>query len=545
MTLSRRALLISIVLVGILSSAVQAQDSLRAVIDKHIEAAWKEHNVTPSPLAGDAEFLRRVSLDLVGQIPSYDQLTAFVADKSPNKRQEVVDRLLAEPRFASHQAQVWDLAYFGRAEGSLLRERPGFLKWMEKQFADNVPYDQWARALLKAEGSTYNDGTSLLLAKTARDPLDTTVSITRLFLGMQLQCARCHDHPYDDFTQRDFYGVAAFYTRVEPVSMGSKDGIYDYVIGEKNTGELMFTGAAADQKPGDEGQPITPKFLFGDELQEPAPPKDVNDPRNFPNNKLPPQPAFSRKNALADWITKADNPYFAKAVANRVWGQFMGRGLAHPVDNLSEDNPASHPELLEELGKQMVAHDFDLKWYIREIVNTRAYQRSALGESTETVAPWYERGRIRPLAAEELFDSIAVALDLEGAIQADKKGGEAMQKDLDNIRRNVIRTFGEPLNGTGMYQGNMFENLFLNNDGYFDFALRRRTGNLLDQVLASEADVSERIDLMFQHILSRKANPAEQERFATYVKQEDGKQDDLWYEAIWVLLASPEFRFNH
>jgi hypothetical protein len=240
------------------------------VIDAEVQAAWKREKITPAGRADDATFLRRVYLDLAGTLPTAEEAREFLQDADPNKRALLIDRLLDDPRFAGHQADVWDLVLFGRNPPGLEApgSRDGFRKWLAGKFARNEPYDRWVRDLFLAE----QEGSELFYVQFRNRPEDATVAVTRTFLGTQLQCARCHDHPFAEWTQRDFYGMAAFFTRLVVLD-GTQRGKRRYRIAEKSTGEVLFTGAAKDQKPGQKGEPVRTKFLGGPVLDEPPPPR--------------------------------------------------------------------------------------------------------------------------------------------------------------------------------------------------------------------------------------------------------------------------------
>jgi hypothetical protein len=501
---------------------------LREFIDAEIRAAWQQANITPAARADDATFLRRVYLDLVGDIPTHEEAQRFLADTDPHKRNKLIDRLLADPRFAVEQAHVWDLMLFGRNPPGYdaTRRRETFKKWLTDQFAKNVPYDRWVRTLLQGE----EDGTELYHVMFRSAPEDATVAVTRAFLGTQLQCARCHDHPYESWTQRDFYGMAAFFVRLVVVD-GSANGKPKVTIGEKSTGEVLFTGSVKEQKPGQKGSPVRPKFLGGAELDEPAMPKGFKEP---PQGKgPPPRPAFSRKAKLAEWLTAADNPYFARAVANRVWAQYMGRGLVHPVDDLGSRKP-SHPALLDALTRAMVEHQFDLKYIIRELVSSEAYQVGDKGQAKDALPVWFERARVRPLSAEELMTALRTATgpDAYGA------------KSIADNREYFVRYFGEPTNGQGEFQGSMAEHLFLNNAGQLRALCQPRKGNLADTLVTSKASWDEKVDRMFLSVLSRPPRTEERQRFVQHLTSDARATPALVEEAIWVLVSCSEFRFN-
>ena len=532
-----------------------AAPPLRAVVDQHIQQRWTAEKLQPAERADDAEFLRRVYLDLIGTIPTIAEARAFLENPSENKRGELVDDLLARPAFAAHQAEVWDQVLFGRnPPGFGTDKREGFVRFLRDQFEQNRSYQAWARDILRAEGTTVDDGAPMFYVQYKDHPEDATEAITQKFLGVQLQCARCHDHPFESWSQRDFYGMAAFFARLRVVNVGKKDNLNNYSIGETDKGEVLFTGPAADQEVGKKGEPIAPQFLGGELLEEPELPQDAKLVEKFPSGKAPAKPHFSRKDQLAEWITGDDNPYFARAVANRVWAQFMGRGFVHPVDNMSESNTPSHPELLSELARQLVEHDFDLKWYMRELVNSETYQLSSVGTATDledealTANPThFQRANTRPLSAEELIDSWKVAIGYD-EIQKAAEGSKS-KPNQDRYAPlgsgYLLRFFGQPNNGVGDFQGGMHEHLYFNNGGISKL-LSVSKGGLYSRLWESEDPLEARVEELYMAILSRPPTAAELERFTAYLDTDDkGRQRGLWGEAIWTLLTCSEFRFNH
>lgn len=525
--------------------AASAGEPLRNAIDAQISQAWKQKKIKPAPPCDDATFLRRVRLDLTGVISSYEETVKFLADNSPDKRAKLVDRLLADPLFAQYQADVWDLVLFGRNPASNeVRQRDAFQNWLKKQFATNRPYDQWVKEILLARGDTAGDGPPTFYLQYRRRPEDLAMAVSRRFLGIQLQCARCHDHPFESWKQTDFYGFAAFFARLQPVSMGRKNGVTNYVIGEKRTGEVLFTGPASEQRPGQKGKPVPAKFLGGAVLKEPQMPKNFREKR-FPSNKVPPKPDFSRKVKIAAWVVSPQNPYFARAVANRVWAQFLGRGLVHPVDNMSPSNKPSHPELLNQLTQQLRAHKYDLKWYIRELCNSRTYQLAGTGAVTDARPQWFERARVRPLSAEELAASWRIATGYDAVMKSKKSSRR--RRNSDNrfaplTGGYMLRFFGTPSDGVGNFQGGLHEHLYLNNGELYRL-LTREKGGLLHTLLNSKDDWPKRIDRLYLSVLNRRPSDTERDRFVAHIKS--GNPSDRLPEALWVLMTSAEFRFNH
>jgi hypothetical protein len=522
------------------TSAVADDRPLRETIDAEVSTAWDKQQLKPAAASNDAEFLRRIYLDLVGVIPTYDETVAFLADSATDKRAKLIDKLLEDPRYAQHQADLWDLILFGRnPPGYNTDRRDGIQRWLREQFAANRPYDEWVRELLKAEGNSVEQGPPLYFAQYRNQPEDLNEVVTQTFLGVQLQCARCHDHPFEPWKQVEFYGMAAFFARLQVVDLGEKDKLPMMAIGEKSTGDVLFTGPAKNQQPGKKGDPVKPKFLLGAELEEPPLPEGFKEPER--KGKEPPQPpVFSRKDQLADWITKADNPFFARAIANRIWAQYLGRGIVHPVDNMSPSNEPSHPELLDALTKWLVEHRFDLKAYTRELVNSRAYQLASASESGEPYPLWFQHARTRPLSAEELIESwrVATGYAVWEANREDKKK-EGRYRPLDGY---MLRFFGQPNNGVGDFQGGVAEHLYLNN-GPVGNLIVSGPGTLIESLSKKETAVEERIDRLFLQMLSRPPSAEERTKLAELISAGDDP-DERWRDAVWALITCSEFRFN-
>ncbi|MBM3980028.1 MAG: DUF1549 domain-containing protein [Planctomycetes bacterium] len=514
------------------SPFARADEPLRAVIDRELSAEWKKQNVAPAAKSTDAEFLRRVYLDLVGTSPTYDETTKFLADPDNKKREKLIDTLIADPRFASAQADTWDLVLFGRHPGNFSEtyRRPAFKAWLTKQLAAEAGFDTFVKNLLLAE----QPGSETFYLQFRGAPDDANIAVSRVFLGTQLQCAKCHDHPYDVWTQKDFYGMSGFFVRLVVQDAPGMGNMRVYSIGERGSGEVLFAGNAKELKPGQKGDPIKPKFLGGDTLAEPALPKDYKEPPYPKSGEKLPKPAFSRKEKLAAWVTAADNPYFAKAIANRVWAQLMGRGIVHPVDDFHKENQPSHPALLKALADGFAAKKFDLRHLIREIANSDAYQLSGVGPSKEALPKNFERARVRALSAEEIVATLHTAT----ATPTNPKNPNG-----DNWEY-FLRAFGEPSNGLGEFQGSLSEHLFWNNSHQIRGFVQRKKGNLTDQVLTSKEPWEKRVELMYMTVLGRPPKPKEVEAFVSYIKREP-KPDAAVEDAIWVLITSSEFRFNH
>ncbi|MBI3821882.1 MAG: DUF1549 domain-containing protein [Planctomycetes bacterium] len=519
------------------SSLSFAQEKpLRQIIDAEIKAGWQKEKIAPAVRSTDAVFLRRVYLDLSGGVPTYDETTAFLKDGDSAKRAKVIDKLLADPRYATQQAHFWDLVLFGRHPQNIFdtRKHDGFTKWMAGEFAKNTPYDKLVQKILTAD----EEGAEMFYVQYRNAPEEAATAVARLFLGTQLQCARCHDHPFENWTQKDFFGMAGFFVRLVIADNGGPEGKRKYKISEKSTGDVLFAGSVKDLKPGQKGDPVKPRFLGSKEdLKEPATPKDFKDPVVKGFMALP-KPAFSRKEKLVEWVAAKDNPYFAKAIANRIWSQYMGRGFVHPVDDLgSRERTPSHPELLKAIADGLVAHKYDLKWLMREILNSEAYQVGDAGPMKEALPELYERARVRPLSAEELMTAIGVATG---------HGEDWAKKSQNATVEYMLRYFGEPTDGQGHFQGSLAEHLFLNNAPQIRSACQQRKGNLADVILTSKDSPEMKVDRLFLSILNRPPTAIERERFVKHLTSGDAKMaPQLVEDAIWALIACSEFRFNH
>ncbi|MGE0605849.1 MAG: DUF1549 domain-containing protein [Pirellulales bacterium] len=515
---------------------------LRDQIDAAISNAWQQQQVVPAPPSADGEFLRRVYLDLLGSVPTYDETVAFLANETADKRSRLVDLLLEDPRYAQHQADIWDQTLFGRhPPGYGTDQRGGIQAWLRQQFAENIAYNTWVRALLRAEGNSVEQGPPVYWMQYSRQPEDASESVSQIFLGVQLQCARCHDHPFENWTQTDFYGLAAFLSRLEVVQVGTKDNLAMFAIGEKSSGDILFTGPAKDQQPGQQGEPVKPKFLLGDPLAEPPLPDDFKETR-FEANKPPPAPLFSRRDQLADWITQPDNPYFARAIANRLWAQYLGRGLIHPVDNMSPSRLASHPELLTTLTTSLVEHSFDLKWFVRELVNSQTYQLSSAGSTGEAQPLWFQHARTRPLSAEELVEAWRV---VSGYNQAESLAGKppATNRFQPLTGGYVLQFFGEPVTGAGDIQIGLAEHLYQNNGELGQF-LVERPGTLLAELASPDATWESRVDRLYFQILNRPAQADERQQLVELLSSGATPAEAL-RNVVWAMLTCGEFRFNH
>ncbi|MSV32971.1 MAG: DUF1549 domain-containing protein, partial [Bryobacterales bacterium] len=351
-------------------------------IDTHIDAKLQKLKIQPSGLTDDATFLRRVTLDLTGQLPTPDEVRSFLADATPTKlkRSKWIDKLIARPAYTDYWTVKWgDLLQSSR---KYLGEKGtfAFREWIRDSIATNKPYDKMARELLTSRGSSYEDPAGNYFRAT-REPKPTMEKTTQVFMGVRLVCAQCHDHPFERWTQNQYYQMSAFFSAV-----GLRPG---YEIGE----EIVFDQRADyDMKHPKDSRVVAPEFLVASTVPVPIPSDD------------------RRRDALAMWLASKQNPFFAKAIANRVFSYFFGRGIIDPVDDIRASNPAVNPALLDALTKDLTDHNFDIQYLMRTIANSRAYQAAITpNEWNDKDTDNFSHAAPRRVGAEALMDAVASA----------------------------------------------------------------------------------------------------------------------------------------
>ncbi|MBX6311917.1 MAG: DUF1549 domain-containing protein, partial [Isosphaeraceae bacterium] len=390
----------------------------RNFIDGLVWAKLQKLGITPSEPAGDATFQRRAYLDVIGRLPTPAETRAFLADPDPEKRARLVARLLERPEYADHWANKWL---------DLLRPNPyrvgikavlNLDGWVRDAFRRNLPYDQFVRAIVTAKGSTFRDGAAVVF-RDRREPEEVATMISQLFLGIRLECAKCHHHPFESWSQDDFYGFAAYFARIGRKGTGLSPPI-------SGSEEMVFTAKAGTVKHPLTGQVVPPKPLFG---SAPAADDPDTDPRAV----------------LADWMTTPENPYFARVIVNRVWADLMGRGIVDPVDDLRATNPPSNGPLLDALADDFRRSGFDLKHLIRTILNSHVYGLSS-EPSERNIADTrnFSRHYRQRLRAEVLLDAISDITEVPESFEAAPPGTRALAIWTHRTPSLFLDTFGRP-----------------------------------------------------------------------------------------------------
>lgn len=456
------------------SVPIQKIQSISDEIDRLVEAQLTAHDQKPNRLVDDATFQRRVYLDIIGRIPTYEEAKSFLASKDKDRRAKLIDRLLDSPGYVSHQYNFW--ADILRIKTRLQGGRPGqpYIEFVKDALSENRPYDEFVRELLTSEGHVLSPGggaTGYYLRDDGM-PEDNMANTVRVFLGTRIECAQCHDHPFDKWTQRDFFEMVAFNggmrTRSQPGGIGMSGGgsirpnqirkadvpndvkqIAQNLLKPLSYGAFgKGTGLARlpDSYQYDDGEPneiLTAKTLFEDEsIVHPTIPV-ARRTRRKPQRKrfanlIPGAKDINSRDVFADWMTSPDNPRFTLMIANRLWKNAMGLGLIEPVDDLTDESVASNEALLEYLTRQMIDLDYDMKQFSRAIFNSRTYQRESESVDIVDASTYHFPGPLlRRLSAEQLWDSFLVLAvpDLDGRVSVQNQLRDLSSEEVARIQQ--------------------------------------------------------------------------------------------------------------
>lgn len=540
--------------------------------DEMLLTEWSAHHIVPSPPADDYQFHRRASLDILGRLPSPEALRAFAADTDPQKHSKLIDGLLADPAYAAYWASYWEDILLKSDTRKNIVDRAAFRDWLVSQLQSNTPWSRMVHELIAAEGvntpggevrerllaaeesnstnkledNTHVNGAVNWLIQYGRSPEDIAGATSRLFLGVQIQCAQCHDHKTENWTTHQFQSLAAAFTRVRSARTEQPErGMMRAVelvnakkprLGPKAPKELRAIAA------------LEPKALDGTPLEGENP-----------------------RRALADWITSPSNPYFAKAIVNRIWAYFLGRGFFEPVDDQRPSNSIDAPNILNELASDFIAHAFDLKHLIRTVATSAAYRRGSSDEN----ALWSAFSP-RPLPTDVLFNSIIHATGLSPVV--DELAGEQAAAIRFRLRRGFHFAFDtDEQSKTTEYEGSISEVLLLQNGPLSQAAATAFKNTPFAELIASPKSDEEKIQILYWRTLSRPPRPEELARWKKFVSeaQEDGGGEDRGAQAgappkdpiarlrkrlgvvsrspkdrafedmAWALLNSTEFVTNH
>lgn len=527
----------------------QSADALHRQVDQLIVA---KAAAAKQPLAGpadDGEFLRRAWFDFAGTLPSAEETRKFLADKSADKRARLIEQLMAAPRFAEQMAEAFNIQLMERNS-----DNDEWRKYLTESFRANKPWDQMAREILgpdfkdeKTRGAGWF--ATRRLDKVGQQDTDypgLTRDAGRLFMGVDLQCCQCHKHlTVKDYKQVDFNGlfVAFQNTKLQPAG-----GDYKVAWLQEGlmTNKYEFVSVLSNVK-GATG----PRVPLGVEVEIPAfatkeelwvvPPD--------PKTRKPGVPKFSPLKELAARITSPENPLFARNIANRVWWQLMGRGLVEPLDLHNSENPPSHPELLDLLAKELVAHKFDLQWLVRELALTQTYQRASVLPAGAKAPPeeLFTVAKERPLAAEQLARAFLAATGEHERVVGGKgwEGIEGKKHTQKDFEKAFLTAFANAAKEPELaVNPTLRAALFLRNNDLVLWSLQKRKGNLLDRV-AVLTDAGQVADELYHAILSRPPVAEEKAEVAKYLTKHSANREKALGHYAWAMLSSMEFFTNH
>jgi hypothetical protein len=515
-------LLLTVLLVAIAPSVVSA-DNIDApvvqaaeTIDRLLQQSWDRQQIQPTPTSNDAEFCRRVWLDLAGVAPPVSQLRAFLADTDSDntdsdnadsdKRHRLVARLLDSSQYANHMAARWNevlLPPDAQTQQQQQQNVTALHEWLRDQFRENVRYDYLVGGFLTAGGAG-NSGPAIFYTSYGLEPEKLAAATSRIFMGIQLQCAQCHDHPFDRWTQEDFWHYAAFFSQLEQTDMGQNSIIED--------------------RPGREVTlPDTDQVML---------------PR-YPGVSDPPEqdPGDMRRRQLTIWMASRDNPYFVRAAVNRVWAHLFGRGIVDPVDAMDRDNRPSHPELLDFLAGYFVEQRFDLRTLYATLCRTRAYGRSS-GSTAGQRPPQesFAAMTVKTLTAEQFYDS------MQQNIYRNHGGSSTERMSSDAARRQFLNRMRATGSSPRDYPHGVVQALGMMNGPEINLATHSGQIGLLTALQAPLFHDSDRVETLFLATLSRQPRPEEASRFADHLASAATPQERraALSDLLWVLLNTAE-----
>ncbi|MGJ8643519.1 MAG: PSD1 and planctomycete cytochrome C domain-containing protein [Luteolibacter sp.] len=491
-------------------------------IDEHIAEKLNKLRIVPSGIASDEAFLRRAFLDIIGLPPTLEDREKFLADASPDKRNKLVDELIDREEFTEMWVMKWaelmQIRTIGNGANSVsYKAALNYHGWLRERIAANMPFNQLVNELLSASGGTFsNPATNFFQME--NDTLKLTENVAQVFMGTRIQCAQCHNHPFDRWTMDDYYSFASFFSQVKrkPAEDPRERVVFDA------NGEMQHPVTK---------QNMVPKFLGGrtPEISQ----------------------GETRREVLADWLASPENPWFAANVANIFWDHFMGVGIVHPVDDVRVSNPPSNPELLDALAAKFVEYDYDMRRLVRDICTSRTYQLSTETNATnEADTRNFSKAMIRRVRAEVLLDSISQVTRTEEKYKGLPKGARAVQIADGNTTNYFLKTFGRASRATVCscevkMEPNLSQALHLINGD--TVSQRIKNGKIIPDMMSQKKQPAEIIDNLYLRTLSRLPTDSEKKKLVTAVaegKDQNGKKEIL-EDIFWALLNSKEFIFNH
>ncbi len=490
-------------------------------IDKHVHEKLHKLRIIPSEICSDEVFVRRVFLDIIGLLPSEPELQAFISDQNPKKREALVDQLLERKDFTELWVMKWAELLQIRTTGNngndvTYKSALLWYEWLRGQIANNRPFNQIVRDLLSATGGSY-DSPATNFFKAEQDIKKMTENVAQVFMGTRIQCAQCHNHPFDRWTMDDYYGFASFFTQVKRKR------------GEDPTDMIIFDG--------------------GGEIQHPV--TKINATPTYLGGGLAEVKGKTRRTAMAEWLTEPGNPWFARNAANIMWSHFFGIGIVDPVDDVRISNPATNPALLEALGQKFTEYNFDMKRLVRDICTSRTYQLSTkANETNATDLTNFSKSRIRRLRAEVLLDTLAQVTDTPNKFKGLPLGSRAVNIADGNTSTYFLTTFGRATRKTVCscevkMEPNLSQALHLLNGDSVSNRITR--GRVVNKMLEAKMTPEDVVKSLYRKTVARNPNDAELSKLNNALAgAADANETGLILEDVfWALLNSKEYLFNH
>ncbi len=493
-------------------------------VDKHVFSKLKMLNILPSDLCTDQEFIRRAYLDLCGVLPTPVEVSRFMGSKEANKRAKLIDELLERPEYADFFTLKWSDVFRSTRKTIQVKGTHVFQKWMRNHVTQNTGFDKVVYEVITSGGSTFSSPAANYY-RISRDPTTLAETTAQLFFGIRMQCAKCHNHPFERWTQDDYYSMAAFFSRVkyrtDPVDGGDpkkKDGA-EYVYVER-AGEVI--------------QPRTSKI---------APPK-------FMGGAIPEiAPGRDRRESLGKWMSSPTNPFVPKSIVNRVWFHVMGRGIVDPVDDFRDSNPSANDALLDDLAKDFVAKGWDVKHLIRTIMVSRTYQLSAMtNDFNKDDNKYFSHAVTKLLTAEQLFDALCQVTEVPEKFAGMPMGTRAVQLPDGEVNHPFLKTFGQPARELACEceresDSNLAQALQLINGPAVNDRLRN-VNNRIGKLVAAKKTDKEILGDLFLTTLSRTPTETEESAMLGHVSSAMDRRR-AWEDVHWALINSKEFLFRH
>jgi hypothetical protein len=484
-------------------------------VDELVGAKLNTIRILPSELCSDEEFLRRVTIDISGTLPTEEEYLAFMADAAADKRAKLIDILLERKEFSEIWAMKWaELLMIKTTNQVSTKSAFLYASWLTDKIANNEPLDQMVRELLSASGGTFKEPATNYY-QIERDTLKTAENVAQVFMGIRTQCAQCHNHPFDRWTMDDYYSFAAFFSQI---GRKQSEDYREIIVFNSGGGEVAHPVG---------GRRMPPKFLGGE---------------------APDVAGKDRRQVLAQWLTSTDNPYFATSVANRVWAHFFGKGIVEPVDDVRVSNPASNPELFKTLGDKLIEYKYDFKSLVRDICNSQTYQRSTVrNESNETDERNFAHGNVRRIPAEQMLDCISQVTSARDKFQGLPLGARAVEIANGATSNYFLTTFGRAPRDTvcaceAKTEPTLSQALHMLNGSTTQGKIQQ--GGVIQKLLAEGKTPQQAIESIYIRALCRKPTPEEMDRLMVVVTGAANPQQGL-EDVFWAVLNSREFVFNH